>query len=166
MYVTHNPNTMSAEEGAASKSHDNNGNTDEEPVPFVCEAKSREFRLLRVPVKVPLKYEYEWMKDRLFNKDGTPIRHAGLANHAHKWFEELRVHMKCLETFIDKYKGSSFIDVTDQFMYGSLLETMRDLLAKLMRATCGPGRGYAQQMKIMDDRLAPFLKGIDGSGIE
>ncbi len=112
---------------------------------------------------------------RLFDKDGKPVLYGGLAIHVHEWFEDLRKKMDCLKAFIDQNKGRSFADMidldkrpsftdlVDQFMYGSLLETMRDLLAKIMRAVMGPSRRN-DHVKEMDDRLAPFLKGVDGSG--
>lgn len=71
--------------------------------------------------------------------------------------------MDCLKAFIDQNKGRCFDDMIDQFMYGSLLETMRDLLVKILRAVMGPSRRN-DHVKEMDDRLAKFLKGVDGSG--
>lgn len=144
---------------------------EEEEVPV---ATTLEFVFLRVPDKVPLNYEYEWMKDRLFDKDGKPMLYGGLAIHVHEWFEDLRKKMDCLRAFINQNKGRSFADMIDldkrpdftdtidQFMYGSLLETMRDLLAKIMRAVLGPRCKY--EVQNMDERLAKFLTGVDGSG--
>lgn len=125
-------------------------------------ARSLAFHVMRVPDEIPLKYEYAWMESRLF-EDGKPLLFNGLGLHVHKWFEELRINMDFLKTFIEKYKGSNFEDCIDQFMYGSLLETMRDLLVKIMRAVLGPSVRH-QYLEEMNGRLAKFLKGIDGSG--
>lgn len=125
--------------------------------------RSLAFHVLRVPEEIPLKYEYMWMESRLF-KEGKPLLFNGLGVHVHKWFEELKMNMECLKTFTEKFKGQNFEDCIDQFMYGSLLETMRDLLVKIMRAVLGPSVRNNQHFEQMNAKLAIFLIGIDGSG--
>lgn len=116
------------------------------------------FRMLRVPDEPPLKYEYWWVESLLFDKKPPSPK---LAIHAHKLFEELREQMDGLKAYIEEHKGKYFASRADQLMYGSLLENMRDLLAKLIKAVVGP-YAITRNIQEMDDRLAPYLKGISG----
>lgn len=93
------------------------------------------FYMLIVPDEPPLAYEYWWVESRLFHKRESPS--PKLSIHAHKWFEELREQMDGLKAYIEEHKGKRFASRADQLMYGSLLENMRDLLAKLLKAVQG-----------------------------
>lgn len=135
--------------------------TKEEPL-RVARARCMAFWYLKVPERVPLVYEYEWMRRRLF-EDTKKKSSEGLGDHVYAWFQDLEQKMKTLNAFINKNKGTFFKDDVCQFMYGSFLETMRDLLIKIIRATMGP-RHHEYTIKEMNDRLAPFLQGVDGSG--
>ena len=103
--------------------------------------KCGSFCVLNVPEEPPLQYEYDWVLSRLF-KDNKP--HAmfpfspDLAVHAYQWYQELKAQMDGLKAYIREHKGQQFASWTDQFLYGSLLESMRDLLAKLFKALFGP----------------------------
>lgn len=120
------------------------------------------FWYLKVPERVPLEYEYEWMRMRLF-EDTSKKASEGIGDHVYAWFKDLEQKMKTLSTFIHKNKGKFFKNDVCQFMYGSLLETMRDLLIKIIRSTMGPYH-HEYTIKEMNERLAPFLQGVDGSG--
>ena len=120
------------------------------------------FWYLKVPERVPLEYEYEWMRRRLF-EDTEKKESEGLGDHVYEWFQDLEQKMETLKAFINKNKGTFFQDDMCQFMYGSLLENMRDLLIKIIRATMGPYH-HEYTIKEMNDRLAPFLQGVDGTG--
>ncbi len=137
-------------------------NQAKDDVPFENTGRSMAFWYLKVPERVPLAYEYEWMRTRLF-EDTEKKASEGLGDHVYEWFKELEQKMETLEVFINKNKGQFFKDDVCQFMYGSFLEATRDLLIKIIRATMGPShREYT--IKEMNARLAPFLQGVDGSG--
>ena len=134
----------------------------EAKLPFpVVTVRALVFHCLMVPPKVPLQYEFQWMRRRLF-EDTSKRACQGLGDHVYEWFSDLETKMKKLERFIEKNQGKMFENNVHQFMYGSLLETMRDLLAKIMRATLGPER-IEHTIDEMNKRLAPFLQGVDGS---
>lgn len=128
--------------------------------------KCGNFCYLTVPDQPPLDYEYEWILSRLF-KDNKPDAmfpySPDLAVQARQWYKELSAQMTGLKGYIHEHKGQPFASKTDQFLYGSLLESMRDLLAKLFKALLGPM--CVTVVQEMDERLAPFLEGIDGSGV-
>lgn len=129
--------------------------------------KCGSFCVLNVPEEPPLQYEYEWVLSRLFrdNKPGAMFPFSpALVVHAYQWYQELKAQMDGLKAYIHKHKGQQFASWTDQFLYGSLLESMRDLLAKLFKALFGPNMCVGP-IKQMDERLAPYLEGIDGSGV-
>ena len=135
---------------------ENNKKLKEEDAPV---GRGYAFYMLKVPDKPPLKYEYWLVESLLFDKD--ELASPKLAIHAHKWFEELREQMDGLKAYIQEHKGKYFASRADQLMYGSLLENMRDLLAKLLRAVLGPW-SINRTIQEMDERLAPHLKGISG----